>query len=219
MLNYASYSYRNGYIVNKPDTLATINFDQLYYGKLSIVSLDQARGIKPATRAALSGQGGSCVKYRRAGCVINTDKYQGPGKHWMALFVDTTTPTWTVEFFNSSGNNPAPEWVNWMEKTKNILERIISSDSSDSNKRPVVEIIKSSNQQHQWSRSECGLYSLFYIWARLNHLSVEYFALNTIPDQLMFEFRHHLFHDQSRKQLKHFNWDKYQSDVKLEWES
>jgi hypothetical protein len=131
----------------------------------------------------------------------------------MALFVDTTKPVWTVEFFNSSGNNPQPEWMNWMEKTKNILERITARDKLPN----TVKIIKASSLQHQWSRTECGLYSLFYIWARLNGVPADYFEHNTIPDQLMFEFRHHIFHNK-KSTIKKFDWDKYQSEIKLEWE-
>ncbi len=80
MVDFATNSLQNGYIVNEPDTLVTIPFIDLYK------------------------QG-----YKCAGCVINSDVYSGPGKHWMALFVDTRTKPWTVEFFNSIGNSPAPE--------------------------------------------------------------------------------------------------------------
>lgn len=191
MLNYASYSWNKGYTVNKPDTLATIQFDSLYNG---------------------SHNGN---KYNCAACIINSDTYQGEGKHWMALFADARgDKVWTVEFFNSSGNAPAPEWVNWMVKTKNYMEQIVEK----SGKKIQIELMKVSNIRHQQSRSECGLYSLFYIWARLHKIPVEYFLENPIPDQLMFEFRQHLFEDPKRKTLKKFNWNEYKNSVKIEWE-
>lgn len=192
MLNYASYSYKNGRVVHKPDTLATIQFIDLY-------------------RGTFDGK-----KYQCAACVINTDNYQGPGQHWMALFADARYRTgWTVEFFNSSGNSPAPEWVNWMEKTKTYMETIVHEDKSNI----PVEMMKVSSIRHQKSRSECGLYSLFYIWARLNGVRPEYFAENHIPDQLMFEFRQHLFNDPRRRKLKSFDWSTYQNTVKVQWDS
>jgi hypothetical protein len=187
MVNYASYSYRQGRVVNKPDSLATILFTDLYFGEFG-------------------------KEYRCAACVINTDTYQGPGKHWMALFADARDNEWTVEFFNSSGNAPSPEWVNWMVKTKIGMEHI--ADRLKLNKK--IEMLKVSNIRHQQSLTECGLYSLFYIWARLNRIPPQYFMENPIPDQLMFEFRHHLFH--SEEIIENFDWKKYKSKNNIKWE-
>ncbi len=184
MLNYAQYAYVDGYVVRRPDTLATVTFADLY------------------------------PKYKCCGCVINTDTYQGPGQHWMALFADARGSDWTVEFFNSSGNGPAPEWVNWMEKTRAVMEEIIASSGI----KATVRTVRASSVRHQKSRTECGLYSLFYIWARLNRIPVEYFATNHIPDQLMFELRQHLFNDTSRQKLKKFTWNEYKNTAKIKWE-
>ncbi len=185
MLNYAQYSFSNGETVEHPDTLATINFRDLYSGKHD-------------------GK-----QYQCAACVINSDVYQGKGKHWMALFVDVRGPIATVEFFNSSGNSPVPEWINWMVKTKSEIESAMSKQ---------VEIIKSSNIRHQQSKTECGVYSLFYIYARINKISPDFFRKTPIPDQIMFEFRQHLFYDQSIPQFDKFDWGSYNRHVNVKWE-
>jgi hypothetical protein len=126
----------------------------------------------------------------------------------MALFADArNSDRWTVEFFNSSGNAPAPEWVSWLVKTKAGMELILDREK----KKIPVEIMKVSSIRHQQSRSECGLYSLFYIWARLHNIPPEYFMENPIPDQLMFEFRQHLFEDPKRKTVKKFDWTAYRN--------
>ena len=190
MLDYASHSFVNGEVLNRPDSLATVYFPDLY-AKNDI---------------------------RCAGCVINSDTYSGSGKHWMALFADARDQSeWTVEFFNSSGNSPAPEFVNWMVKTKNAMENMIESWPKE--RRPKISVVKVSSIQHQKSKSECGLYSLFYIWARLNEVPYTFFQKNKVDDQLMFEFRQHLFDDPRRKRLKSFDWDAYKSAVKIGWES
>ncbi len=194
MRNYASYSYDNGHIVNKPDTLATIAWSDLYDG-------------------SYDGR-----KYNCCGCIINTDVYQGEGKHWMALFADARGHNWTVEFFNSSGNAPAPEWVNWLEKTKGMMENIMAGRGSVRKSTGQVSILKVTSIRHQRSKSECGMYSLFYIWARLHDVPAEYFTTNPVPDQLMFEFRQHLFDDPAHVSMKRFDWDKYKNTVKIEWE-
>ena len=182
MLNYASYSFRQGEVVNRPDTLATMLFSDLYE----------------------SGK-------RIAACVINSDKYQGGGKHWMALFVDARSANATVEFFNSSGRAPAPEWISWIVKTQSGLEQLGLN----------AKIVKSTSIKHQNSRSECGLYSLFYIYARLNNIPYEFFLTHPVDDKHMFEFRQHLFHSGDEKEWnegKKFNWNLFQKKVKLEWE-
>ena len=189
MVNYARYSFRDGRVVTDSDSLAKISFADLFN-----------RG------------------FRTCACVINTDTYQGPGKHWMALFADarSTNPSipWTVEFFNSSGNAPQPEYVNWMEKTRSQMEEIVSIGGTSI----PIKVIKVAHHRHQNSRSECGLYALFYIWARLNKVSYEYFQKNSVPDSNMFEFRQHLYDDPNRPTVRVFDWAQYQKNTKIEWE-
>lgn len=190
MRNYASYSYDAGYVLDRPDTLATILFSDLYDG-------------------SHDGR-----EYRCCGCIINSDTYQGDGKHWMALFADARADNWTIEFFNSSGNAPAPEWVNWMEKTRVQMENICEASGRKCN----VELVRVTDIRHQNSRSECGVYSLFYIWARLHGIPPEYFKSTPIPDQIMFEFRQQLFDEEGFSGMTKFEWGGYQKMVRVEWE-
>lgn len=181
MIDYAKYSWRDGAVQNEPDTLATVDWRDLYNNG-----------------------------FRCSACVINSDSYHGRGKHWMALFVDTRgADRWSVEFFNSSGNAPAAAWVNWLIKTRDQLETI--------QPRPKVEIIRVCNIRQQQSKTECGVYSLFYIWARLNNYPPEFFQEHIIPDQFMMEFRQHLFRNE-KISLKKFNFDEYAKMTKVTWE-
>ncbi len=186
MRDYASNSFAHGRVINKPDTLATIDQHGLY-----------ARGI------------------RCSGCVINTDIYAGPGKHWMALFTDyrdTRTPT--IEFFNSSGNAPSPEWVNWMQKTQAQMQAAL----------PNVKIVRVTNVRFQQSKTECGVYSLYYIWARLSGHTLDSFINKPIDDKYMFEFRHHLFKTGKPGDAPgiavdgKFDWDDYARHTNIKWE-
>lgn len=206
MIDYAQNSIdKFGRVVPKPDTLATINFDDLY---------------------------NSPNKYRIAACVINSDVSTGPGKHWMALVADARGDgEWSVEFFNSSGNPPAPEWVNWMQKTKHIMERLRRRSSNEA--APNAEspppagpvVLAKSTVRHQYSNTECGVYSLFYIWARLCGVAKEVLLNNPIPDRLMFAFRQHLFENSLTSDFLErittngkFDWEKYQAAVKIRWD-
>ncbi len=146
---------------------------------------------------------------RTAACVINTDVYQGNGEHWMCLFVDMREPgKATVEFFNSAGGCPQVAWQNWLVKTKEELEAAGIAD---------VQICGCSKIIHQSSMSECGVYSLYYIWSRLNGVTWRELSSVKIPDKLMFEFRQHLFTNPIIDGGK-FDWDKYQKRVRIKWQ-
>jgi hypothetical protein len=189
MRDFNRNSYKDGRVVHDvPDTLETIKFVDLY---------DQG--------------------FRCAGCVINTDKYDGPGKHWMALFVDMRGTSASIEFFNSSGNSlrESDEFYRWLVKTKEQLDFLCSKIPAEKGKKPSIYHV--STIRHQKSKTECGVYSLFYIWARLNKTPIDYFLTKKIPDQFMFNFRQLLF-DDSKSSVYKFDWNTYQSSHKLKWE-
>lgn len=201
MLNYREYRFVNGHVEAGPDTLETIPIS------------------------------GLINDFKCAGCIINTDTYQGNGKHWMALFADWRDPNAaTVEFFNSSGNAPTAPWVLWMERSRDFLvtngikiRKIRDASGFDR------DLLRVSNKRHQQSKTECGVYSLFYIYARLNRIPPEYFMDNFIPDQLIFEFRQHLFNGDGKflvgeitgggNNIYKFDWDKYAEQVRIKWEA
>lgn len=183
MRDFEQYSYgceRNRFqqeiigceVRNSPDTLARVSLRELYAGR-----------VLPC---------GKTRRYDTFGCVINTDSYKRNGKHWMALFVDMRKEPHSIEFFNSSGNLPQPEYARWMEKTRADLAELVADGIVSA--PPVVTNV--CRWRHQHSKSECGVYSLFYIWGRLQGVPVDWFQSTPVPDQLMFEFRRHLFVDE-----------------------
>lgn len=181
MLNYTKYNYQNGKMEASPDTLATINVGQLYKDG-----------------------------FRTAACVINSDTYDGGGKHWMALFADMRNPRATiVEFFNSAGGCAEPEWFNWLAKAKRELEDVGLK----------VSVIDCGRITHQDSMTECGVYSLFYIWCRLNGTAANKFQEQAIPDKCMFRFRQHLFANPKAVDADgKFDWESYKKEVHIKWQ-
>jgi len=203
MLNWREKSLREGRVVASPDTLATISWEALMGGK---VPRPIGMSDTPASRAMLARCAPRC-----GACVINSDEYDGGGKHWMALFVDARdraeSPKWSVEFFNSAAMRPESEWLDWMVKTKRELLSM--------NPRAQVETICVCRVWHQHSKSECGPYSMFYVWARLNGVPARYFMENVVPDQFMFEFRQHLFADGESRE---FDFDTFARNVRVKWD-
>ena len=119
--------------------------------------------------------------------VINTDTSDGSGIHWFVIFGDfnnNTKQPVTIEYFNSSGEKPLPEIHKWLTLTKNNLEKIINKE---------VKYIIVSEYQLQKSSSECGLFSLWYIWLRLQDYSYEIFKEpSSATDEIMYEFRKYI---------------------------
>jgi len=157
-------------------------------------------------------------------CVINSDWYSGRGKHWMALFGDFRNPErFSIEFFNSSGQAPLIEFATWLLDVKAIMEKIVVENNiknNAGNPMPVI-LFKVCNIQQQYSRTECGVYSLYYIWARLNKITPEFFIKLKIDDIKMFEFRQHLFWNPEKSIIKEgerFEYDKFKEKFNPKWE-
>jgi hypothetical protein len=135
----------------------------------------------------------SLVDYARKGrrswgVVINTDISSGRGIHWFCLYGELNPPSegpCTIEYYNSSGRPPLMEIQEWIERTAAQLTEY----------NPKVEIIKANlGVQHQKSNSECGNFSLFYIYSRLMKVPFGHFAqLHVCDDEMMYKFRRHIF--------------------------
>lgn len=120
------------------------------------------------------------------GCVVNTDRSSGPGKHWVAVFADARAPAGaprTVEYFNSAGNPPPAPMVAWMERQRAALAEAFGA----------AEALAVTDVAHQASQTECGVYALYYIRRRLEGAPAAEFAGRLVPDDAMTAFRAHLF--------------------------
>ena len=127
--------------------------------------------------------------YKTFGCVLNTMKMSGDLSkvgHWVALFCDFRNPNArTIEYFNSSGRSAPPELWSWMQTVPNCTPLNVS------------------NIQHQKSETECGIYSIFFITARVCGICYKKFRETTISDERVNKFRKNMFNDQ--KALKNIS--------------
>lgn len=125
--------------------------------------------------------------YKTFGCVLNTMKMSGDLSrvgHWVALFGDFRNPqAKTIEYFNSSGRSAPPELWSWMQKVSSKL----------ANCTPL----NVSNIQHQKSETECGIYSVYFITARVCGICYKKFRETTISDERVNKFRKNMFNDQN----------------------
>jgi hypothetical protein len=131
--------------------------------------------------------------YNCMGVVLNTDVSSGRGKHWFCMFVDWRKKNkgqhkddrdlLTLEYFNSSGNKPRPEVEGWLIATHH---RLAAANIKS-------EIIQNRRQHQIDSNTECGPYSLYYIWSRLHGVPYTKFHNKRIEDKDMYKFRKVLF--------------------------
>lgn len=137
----------------------------------------------------ICGDKNICRKCDMFACVVNTDKSTGKGKHWFAVFADMRGNEWSVEFFNSSGNPPAYPIILWVEQTLHDMKQYIA----DNNLKKTVCYKSNEGIVHQNKKTECGVYSLYFIRKRLENVPFKYFKENIISDDEIFKFRQYLF--------------------------
>ncbi len=123
------------------------------------------------------------------GVVANTDVSSGRGQHWFAIFMDFSSTPCTIEYFNSSGydirNHRFKQWF------INLADDITRAGKS-------CKYIRVTEIQHQMqTTANCGAYSMYYIWSRLNGVPYDWFGKNKVPDSRMELFRKYVFRHNS----------------------
>lgn len=131
-------------------------------------------------------------EYDTFGCILNTLKASGNLSavgHWVGLFGDFRDPkSASIEYFNSSGRSAPKELWEWMNKKAKEYEQLTGGKCIPLNV---------SNIQHQKSNTECGIYSIFFVTARLCGIPYKKFRESEIKDENVNKFRKYLLNDQS----------------------
>lgn len=118
------------------------------------------------------------------GVILNTDYSSGNGIHWYCLFGEKKNGKIILEYFNSSGQPPLPETQAWLQKTKHYLQSKLGV---------TVEIKYSTGVEFQRDKHSCGVFSLMYIWLRLEGIPNNWFKVDTFTDDMMHQARKILF--------------------------
>jgi hypothetical protein len=194
---------------NSTQLLSNINIDNVlsnlvhvdkhkgfYHMNFQMIDFPGSKRWKPTELATINicndviEVGHNCM-----GVVLNTDTRSGSGEHWFCIFCDfrgsgSQREPYTLEYFNSSGNPPRDPVLNWLNKTAKLVSH---HEFKSGAKKRYCEKVISSTLRHQNSDTECGPYSLYYIWSRLNNEPITTFRTAPILDERMIEFRKHLF--------------------------
>lgn len=142
---------------------------------------------------------------REIGTVINLDTHDGPGTHWVSVFirlpehdaVHVKSDGAYFFYFNSTGAPATPEIVAFWKNIE-AQSNVLFTDT------PMV--YHESRIEHQKSNTECGVYSLVFLVSMLtkehpqtkpnsgqNRFDLNKFKTKRIPDKVVEQYRHIYF--------------------------
>ncbi len=113
---------------------------------------------------------------RILGAVFNLDPHYKNGSHWIALAIDLKRNC--VYYFDSYGIAPPKQIAHFM--------RYLTLQE------PRLKL-QSNGRRFQYSDSECGMYSMYFLIRMIAGESFKKFCRNPIHDKWMLEFRNVLF--------------------------
>jgi len=116
----------------------------------------------------------------KIGISFNTDPHDKGGEHWISMFVNARKGI--IFFFDSAGNKAPSEIVK-------LADRIIKQGKELT---PPINFKFDQNypKQHQYTSTECGMYSLYFIVSMLeDKLTEQYLKTRIITDEHMTKLR------------------------------
>jgi len=113
------------------------------------------------------------------GAVFNLDPHYKGGSHWVGLTVDLTRNK--VYYFDSYGVKPPMQVARYMRYLNTLDPQLV---------------LESNGRRFQYSDTECGMYSLYFIICMINGDNFTEFCKNPIADKWMRKHRKILFYDE-----------------------
>lgn len=181
MFRFPNYYYAFIHMIDNVEIRST-HYSKLipFYDK--ILPLKKIDFVSELNKSGKFNYNGELKKF---GFVVNTDVSSGNGIHWISFFIDFESKPITLEYFNSSGRllNDDPN----KKKFYMFLDKICNDLTY--NGYPTKYITATRLQHQNDKTANCGSYSLYYIWKRLNGTPQSYFETNEITDDEMEKFR------------------------------
>lgn len=111
--------------------------------------------------------------FTKYGVIFNNDTHEGKGTHWTSYFCDITNCK--VYFFDSAGKKPKPRFHKYIQNIAKTIEKKY-------NKK--VECVYN-NIRHQFNKSECGMYSIYFILCMLKGKNINTVINKRIGDIIL----------------------------------
>ena len=116
----------------------------------------------------------------KIGIIYNLDVSTGPGTHWTAVYIDMNTNE--INYYDSYGEEPIPYIKQFLINMYRKMEKI--------NSNPIIIY---NDKRHQYGFSECGVYSMYFLFNRLTGKNMYDISKQTITDKKMNDMRKKLF--------------------------
>lgn len=126
-------------------------------------------------------------KKTKFGFVLNLDRHNEPGSHWVSLFgnIDPKSPQFGMCYFDSGGGKPIKDASDFMKK--------ISDEMNDIFKEKHV--VKYNPNQKQFKNTECGVFTIWFLALCLKY-----------PDSTYREIRKQILKDDQAAKLRGYFW-------------
>ena len=107
----------------------------------------------------------------KIGIVLNLDKHDGGGSHWVAIFIDLKNKF--IFYFESTGSTEPKEIKTFVERINNQCKALNLN----------MKLMNNMKIKHQYGSSECGMYALFFIISLLTEQhNAQHFLKGRIKD-------------------------------------
>ena len=114
------------------------------------------------------------------GLIYNLDTSDGPGTHWVAMFIDNKNNE--INYYDSYGSMPIK-----------LIKDFINQLEMNYKKNKYKPIVIYNDKRHQYGGSECGMYSMNFILERLNGVNMYQISQRNIKDEDMNKLRELLY--------------------------
>jgi len=165
-----------------------IDFDHVIeeYSRMNLCAFQKAEGL-PLSNGTNPYRGRIINK---VGFVFNLDPHYKKGSHWVSMFMDLSVKKPYIGYFDSYGYCPPPkEITQLMDRIKEQAKKCLG-----------VDLIKKCNTiRHQRKGTECGTYSLYFIYNSLLGKTFEQITENIILDDDVNMYRDFFFRPSLRQ--------------------
>lgn len=132
-------------------------------------------------------------KNKYFGMVLNLDKHDEPGSHWVSLYgcLDLTSKQYGICYFDSAGTEP-PKLIK--DFIKNIKTQIENEYPENAHKF----VTKFNNTRKQFQNTECGIFSTIFLITcllnkRLSYREIKKLIKSDPKDNAIHSFRYKLW--------------------------
>lgn len=110
---------------------------------------------------------------KELGLVLNLDKHTGSGSHWVAVFVSLNPKSskFGMCFYDSGGVLPPQHTVNFLKEIREDARLYFKDSVPNFDKRFKTQY---NVKKHQVKNTECGMFSMLFLIACLEHKSADY---------------------------------------------